>query len=160
MPKRTTISKDISQKEVEKRINAQYLAVKESMAELCDLFEEDSFEDMIHGLTQGYISEFWVGGGYFDIEDAFAFLDSLRLLVRVGRSVTSTQEDLEESIHHILSIDSVQGLEDLLYFIIECSCNESHKWDDPSFRDDMFFMARQIKGMLRECAKLTGHDMA
>lgn len=152
---KTKISR-ASVKEVEKRVDAQYLAIKAAMAELCDAFQEHSFDDMLHALTHGYTWEYWYGP--FDVSDAILFIEELRLLVRVGRSPAANQEQLEERIQELFSIDTAQRLEDLLYYTVEASCNVSDKWDDHTFRVDMLFLARLIRDLLRECAKLTGHD--
>ena len=156
MPKRKKNSKRPSVKEVDQRIDVQYQFIQDRLQELCSSFEEHSFEDMIHALTHGYASELW--GGSFQLNDAIAFMDSLRLLVRVGRSATYTREELEERIQDILSIDTVQHLEDLMYFIMEAFSTVSNKYEDDDFLSDMLFMARLTKELLRECAKLTGHD--
>lgn len=156
MPNIKKISKQASVKEVEKRIDAQYKVVLECLQELCSSFEEHSFEDMIHALSESYAAEMW--GGEFDLYDAIAFMDSLRLLVRVGRSATFTVEDLEERIQDILSIDTVQRLEDLMYYIFEAFSTVSDKYEDEDFLSDMLFFGREVKKLLRECAKLTGHD--
>lgn len=115
---------------------------------------------MIHALTESYAAEMW--GGTFELDDAIAFLDSLRLLVRVGRSATFTMEDLEERIQDTITsvseIDSVQRLEDLMYYIFEAFSTVSNKYEDEHFLSDMLFLGREVKELLRQSAKLTGHD--
>ena len=156
MPNIKKISKQASVKEVSQCTDAQYKVVLECLQELCSSFEEHSFEDMIHSLTESYAAEMW--GGDFDLYDAIAFLDSLRLLVRVGRSATFTMEDLEERIQDILSIDSVQRLEDLMYYIFEAFSTVSNKYEEDDFLCDMLFLGRELKELLRQSAKLTGYD--
>ncbi|MBK8737642.1 MAG: hypothetical protein IPL98_17715 [Saprospiraceae bacterium] len=149
------ISRNISQREVEKRVDAQYEVIQRLMRDFCLNYDEHCFDDRLHVLTHGYTADIF---GEEDIIEAMNFIDALRLLVRAGRAEPQSRDEMEERINNILCIDSGRNLEDLLYKILEASCMEDSDWENAEFTTDMFFMARMIKELLRECAKLTGHD--
>ena len=156
MTNRKNFSNQASVKEVEKRTHAQYLVVLECIKQIHhSSFPAPQFDDMLHDLSHGYASEMWEGE--FEVDDAIAFTDSLKLLVRSGQTPIK-KEELEERIQEILSIDTIQRLEDLLYFMMECFSTVSDKYKEGDLLPDMFFFGRIIKELLRECAKLTGHD--